>query len=76
MSYLRPSNIDGARHAWAILKLLVTRLREQWPEVRILLRADSGFCRQRMLNWCDWAGVDYVIGLFEAADEWPRCGDA
>ena len=63
VSYLRPSNSDGARHAWAILKLLVTRLREQWPEVKILLRADSGFCRQRMLNWCDWAGVEYVIGV-------------
>lgn len=63
VSYLRPSNIDGARHAWAILKLLVLRLREQWPQVRILLRADSGFCRQRMLTWCDWASVHYVVGL-------------
>ena len=63
VSYLRPSNIDAARHAWAILKLLVTRLREQWPEVRILLRADSGFCRHRMLTWCDWARVDYVVGI-------------
>ena len=42
VSDLRPSNIDGARHAWAILKLLVLRLREQWPQVRIVLRADSG----------------------------------
>ncbi len=56
VSYLRPGNIDGARHAWAILKLLVLRSREQWPQVRILLRADSGFCRRRMLTWCDWDG--------------------
>jgi hypothetical protein len=38
VSYLRPSNIDVARHAWAILKLLVRRLREEWPGVKIILR--------------------------------------
>ena len=63
VSYLRPSNRDGARHAWAILKLLTQRLREVWPEVRLILRADSGFCRWKMLHWCEWAGVDYIIGL-------------
>ncbi len=62
--YLRPSNIDAARHAWAILKLLVTRLREQyWPEVKIIFRGDSGFCRWKMLRWCDRHGVDYIVGL-------------
>ncbi|MEI6715582.1 MAG: IS1380 family transposase [Verrucomicrobiota bacterium] len=61
VSYLRPSNIDGARHSWAILKLLVGRLREVWPGVKIIFRADSGFCRHRMLRWCDWARVDYVV---------------
>ena len=63
VSYLRPSKIDPARHAWAILKLLVARLRQEWPEVRITLRADSGFCRRKMLAWCDSAGVDYIVGL-------------
>lgn len=63
VSYLRPSNRDGARHAWAILKLLTQRLREAWPDVRLILRADSGFCRWKMLRWCEWAGVDYIIGL-------------
>ena len=63
VSYLRPSDGDGARHAWAILKLLTRRLREAWPDVRLILRADSGFCRWKMLHWCDWAGVDYIIGL-------------
>jgi hypothetical protein len=63
VSYLRPSNRDGARHAWAILKLLTQRLRAAWPEVRLILRADSGFCRWKMLRWCEWAGVDYIIGL-------------
>jgi hypothetical protein len=63
VSYLRPSNIDGARHAWAILKLLVLGLREEWPQVRIVLRADSGFCRWKMLHWCEWASVEYIVGL-------------
>lgn len=62
-AYLRPSKIDGAQHAAAVLKLLVTRLRQTWPAVRILFRADSGFCRQRILNWCDRQAVQYVVGL-------------
>jgi len=63
VSYLRPSNKDPARHAWAILKLLVQRLRAQWPGVRIIFRADSGFCRHRMLNWCDTHGIHYIVGI-------------
>ena len=60
---LRPANIDAARGAWAVLKGLVRRLREAWPEVKIIMRADSGFCRWRMLSWCERNNVDYVIGL-------------
>ena len=63
VSYLRPSNIDGARHGWAILALLVKRFRQVWPEVKIILRGDSGFCRWRMLRWCENHGVYYVVGL-------------
>jgi hypothetical protein len=63
VSYLRPSNIDASRHAWAILKLLVRRLRQAWPAVKIIVRADSGFCRWKMLRWCERTKVDYVIGL-------------
>ncbi len=63
VAYLRPSNIDGARHAWAILALLVKRLRQAWPDTRIILRADSGFCRWRMLRWCDNHDVSYIVGL-------------
>ena len=63
VAYLRPSNIDVARHAWAILRLLTQRLRQAWPAVKLSVRADSGFCRWRMLRWCDRAGVDYVVGL-------------
>jgi Transposase DDE domain group 1 len=63
VAYLRPSNIDPARHAWAILKLLVQRLRQAWPEVKIIFRGDSGFCRWRWLRWCEDHQVHYVVGL-------------
>jgi hypothetical protein len=63
VSYLRESNIDSAKHAWAILALLVKALRKRWPKVKITLRADSGFCRWKMLRWCEGAGVHYIVGL-------------
>lgn len=62
-AYLRPSKIDGAKHAWAILSLLVKRIRREWPEIKIIFRGDSGFCRWKMLRWCDRHNVDYIIGL-------------
>ena len=67
VGYLRPSKIDGARHAWAILSLLVKRLRRAWPGVRIVFRGDSGFCRHRMLGWCERKGVGYIVGLAKNA---------
>jgi len=63
VAYLRKSNIDGAKHAWAVLALLVKRLKAAWPRTKIVIRADSGFCRDRMLTWCDQNDVKYVIGL-------------
>jgi hypothetical protein len=63
VSHLRPSNIDAALHSRAILKLLVRRFRQVWPKVRIIVRADSGFCRWKMMKWCDKHGVFYVLGL-------------
>ena len=63
VSYLRPSKIDAAKHAWAILALLVKRFRKVWPKVRIIFRGDSGFCRWRMLSWCERHGVDYIVGI-------------
>lgn len=62
-SYLRTSKIDSAKHSWAILSLLVKRFRQAWPDVNIIFRGDSGFCRWRMMNWCDRNNVAYVIGL-------------
>jgi len=63
VSYLRPSRIDESKHAGAVLKLLVKRLRKAWPKVRIILRGDSGFCRRRILSWCERNGVFYIVGL-------------
>lgn len=63
VAYLRPSKIDGAKHAWAVLALLVKRLRQAWPQVKIVLRADSGFCRRHMLTWCERHDVGYCVGL-------------
>ena len=62
-AYLRPSKIDASKHARALLKLLVRRLREAWPDVTITIRADSGFCRWRLMRWCDSHGIGYVLGL-------------
>jgi hypothetical protein len=62
-AYLRPANIDPAHHAWAIFSLLVQRLRQQWPDVKIIFRGDSGFCRWKMLRWCEKHGVFYILGL-------------
>ncbi|MFC1796494.1 IS1380 family transposase [Pseudomonadota bacterium] len=63
VSYLRPSKIDGAKHAWAILALLLKRLRQAWPQVKIIFRGDSGFCRWRMLSWCERNKVGYIVGI-------------
>jgi hypothetical protein len=62
-SYLRPSDQDQAKHSWAILSLLVKRFRQVWPNVEIVFRGDSGFCRQKMMNWCDKHSVKYIVGL-------------
>jgi len=63
VAYLRSAKRGAERHALAILSLLVRRLHAAWPEVRIVLRGDSGFCRWRMLAWCDRNGVQYIVGL-------------
>lgn len=63
VSYLRPCNIDGSKHSGAILKLLVTRFREVWPDVKIMFRGDSAFARKRILHWCEHNNVDYVVGI-------------
>lgn len=62
-AYLRPSKIDASRHTRALLKLLVGKLRAAWPEVKITIRGDGGFCRWRLMRWCDSRGIGYILGL-------------
>jgi hypothetical protein len=60
---LRAADQDGAVGAEAELERIVTQIRQRWPGVPILVRADSGFCREPLLHWCEQHGVDYLIGL-------------
>src|SRR5215467_3210442 len=60
---LRRSNIDGAEGAVEELNRIVTQIRQAWPDVKIIIRADSGFCRDDLMSWCETNRVDYVLGL-------------
>jgi hypothetical protein len=81
VAYLRPGNSGAARHAWAVLKLLVQRLRQAWPQVKIIFRGDSGFCRWRLLRWCENHHVHYLVGLAQnprlraAAQPWMTAAE-
>jgi hypothetical protein len=60
---LRPANIDGSAGAAEEIARIVTQIRERWPMVRIILRADSGFARDALMTWCEANGVDFIFGL-------------
>jgi hypothetical protein len=60
---LRPSDIDGSAGALKQLQRIIGKLREAWPEVKILIRGDSGFCREPIMVWCEANRVDYLFGL-------------
>ena len=60
---LRRSDIDASAGALEEVERVVTQIRARWPNVRILLRADSGFAREPLMKWCESEGVDYVFGL-------------
>lgn len=60
---LRPANIDGAAGALKILQRIVARIRAQWPETRIVLRGDSGFCREHLMACCEQNGLFFLFGL-------------
>lgn len=63
LALLRPANIDASAGALKHLKRIVGRLRQQWPAVQIVIRADSGFAREHLMAWCEANGVDYLFGL-------------
>ena len=60
---LRPANRDAAAGAVQEVERIVAQLRTSWPQVQIVLRADSGFCREELMVWCESNKVDYVFGL-------------
>lgn len=85
---LRRSNIDASAGALEEVQRIVKRLRFTWPEAEIVLRADSGFCRDELMGWCEKNGVGYLFGLAknerltkklgklmrEAEREWKKTG--
>jgi len=60
---LRPSNIDACAGSVKELTNIVGRIREQWADVEIVIRGDSGFCREQIMAWCEANDVDFVLGL-------------
>jgi hypothetical protein len=87
---LREANQDASAGSLEEVRRIVAQIRERWPSVQIILRADSGFCREPLMRWCERASVDYVFGLarnevlrrfsrkamWEAAEEAKRTGKA
>ncbi len=85
---LRQSNSDAAAGSLAEIQRIVAQLRAAWPEVRIVLRGDSGFCRNELMSWSEANRVDYVFGLarnqrlrriigpqmWEATQQWGETG--
>ena len=87
---LRPSNQDGAAGSVEELSRMVAQIREHWPKTRIVIRGDSGFCRESIMAWCEANRVKYVLGLarnarlvraiggqmHQAREEYGRTGEA
>jgi hypothetical protein len=60
---LRTADQDAAAGSKQEVERIVEQLRAAWPEVEIILRADSGFCREELMHWCEGHGVGYVFGF-------------
>jgi len=85
---LREANHDAAFGCLAEIQRIVAQIRASWPAVKIVLRGDSGFCRNELMNWCENNGVDFVFGLarnqrlrkiigqqmHEATQQWSQTG--
>jgi hypothetical protein len=63
VAQLRTADNDASWGTVEVLDWLIPQIRAAWPAVRILVRADSGFCREAIMAWCEAHGVDYVLGL-------------
>ena len=60
---MREANHDAAYGCLTEIRRIVSQIREAWPEVKIILRGDSGFCRDELMSWCEANSVEYVFGL-------------
>ena len=60
---LRTADQDAAAGSQPEVERIVAQIRQAWPEVAIILRADSGFCREELMQWCEQQGVGYVFGF-------------
>jgi len=60
---LRPSNQDASAGSLPELERIVAQIRRRWPQVRMIVRGDSGFCREELMAWCETQGVYYVFGF-------------
>lgn len=63
LARLRSANIDASADAVEELIPVVARIRQRWPAVQIQLRGDGGFCREKLMAWCEREGVHYIFGL-------------
>ena len=87
---LREANRDAAFGCLQEMQRIVKQIRAAWPEVKIVLRGDSGFCRNELMSWCESNGVDYLFGMarnkrlrriigqqmHEATVQWKQTGKA
>ena len=60
---LREANHDAAFGSLQEIQTIVAQIREAWPATKIILRGDSGFCRNQLMSWCENNSVDFVFGL-------------
>ena len=60
---MREANDDAAYGCLQEIQRIVKQIRAAWPEVKIVLRGDSGFCRNELMSWCENNGVDYLFGM-------------
>jgi|SRR5215510_1109713 len=60
---LRQANIDASAGSLREIERILGQIRQCWPEVRIIVRGDSGFCRDELMSWCEEHKVDYVFGF-------------
>jgi hypothetical protein len=60
---LRPSDIDASAGSVREIERIVSQIRSQWPDIQIIIRGDSGFCREPIMYWCEQNDIDYILGL-------------